>query len=45
MFVRHESAYGRSEKKETLLREVGFLYELALFANPIFIFAYQSPRL
>ena len=42
MFVRHESAYGRSEKKETLFCEVGFLYELALFANAIFVFAYQS---
>jgi len=42
MFVRHESAYGRSEKKETLFREVGLLYELALFANAIFVFAYQS---
>ena len=42
MFVRHKSAYGRSEKKEALFREVGFLYELALFANAIFVFAYQS---
>jgi len=42
MFVRHESAYGRSEKKETFFRKVGFLYELALFANAILVFAYQS---
>ncbi len=42
MFVRHESAYGRSEKKKTLFRKVCFLYELALFANAILVFAYQS---